>query len=95
MIRQIWRPCYKPNIVAIVLLIALAGNYDSWSVGAWYIAPPRANSEWQQLAQLVVDTFDAPDPQQQTYAMEWWTWNLFQKRHCLRQTYQQYTRTAR
>jgi ribosomal protein S18 acetylase RimI-like enzyme len=85
----------KNNIIAIVCFIELvAGKYGWSAVGAWSIAPPRANREWQQLAQLVVASFDAPNPRPAS-AMEWWTWNLFQKRQCLRQTYQQYTRTAR
>jgi ribosomal protein S18 acetylase RimI-like enzyme len=78
----------------LLIFVKLLLHCCSSGSGAWYIAPPRANTEWQQLSQLVVETFDAPD-QQQASAMEWGMWNLVQKRQCTRQTYEQYTRTAR
>ena len=78
----------------LLIFVNLLLHCCSSGSGAWYIAPPRANTEWQQLSQLVVETFDAPD-QQQASAMDWGMWNLVQKRQCTRQTYEQYTNTAR
>lgn len=63
------------------------------TVEAWYIAPPRINSEWEQLAGLVVDCFEAPPCE--AVATDRIAWRLFQRTLSKKQTYRQFVRTAR
>jgi len=60
---------------------------------AWYIAPPRVDKEWKQLASLVVNTFDAPN--QDAPLREKLSWNLLENRRNEHWTYRNYVRTAR
>lgn len=60
---------------------------------AWYITPPRHNSEWNEMVQLIVKTFDAP-PYDASKA-EKIRWSLFEQTLTQAYTLRQYTRTAK
>jgi ribosomal protein S18 acetylase RimI-like enzyme len=63
------------------------------TVTGWYIAPPRVNSEWEQLASVVVDCFEAPSTA--ALASEKIAWKLFRRPLSTQQSYRQFVQTAR
>ena len=86
----------RAKFVVVFTWMSIMVNNDNFLpiASAWYIAPPRVRKEWEQLAGLLVDSFETPDPQQASM-VEQWTWNLYQRRQSVRQTYRQYAQTAR
>lgn len=60
---------------------------------AWYITPPRHNSEWNEMVQLIVKTFDAP--LHDASSIEKIRWSLFEQSLTEAYTLRQYTQTAK
>ena len=66
---------------------------------AWYVTPPRSNRDWQELAQLVTDTFDAPrsimKSEKALSIADQIKWNLVERPLTKQFNYRQYVETAR
>ena len=73
--------------IALVLLSSIC------LVDAWFISPPTTKKDWQQIASLVVKTFDTPSTE--ASALEKMTWNVMERSLTEESTYRQYVSTAR
>ena len=62
-------------------------------ISAWYVTPPRMGSDWESMAKLIVDAFEAPAENAST--MENARWFLYEKEVSERATYRQYVDTAK
>jgi ribosomal protein S18 acetylase RimI-like enzyme len=71
-------------------LVALIVNNVA---NAWYITPPRHNSEWKEMVQLLVQTFDAP--RRNSSSLDKLRWSLAEQSLTEAYTFRQYTQTAK
>jgi ribosomal protein S18 acetylase RimI-like enzyme len=76
-------------MISLLLLLC----YFSSCSDAWFVTPPTTTKDWQQLACLVVQTFDAPPDD--ASPIERLKWNLMERGVMEEATYRQYVRTAR
>jgi ribosomal protein S18 acetylase RimI-like enzyme len=80
-------------VIFIGIALLLLSSICLVDVDAWFITPPTKKKDWQQIASLVVETFDTPSTE--ASALEKMTWNVMGRSLSEDSTYNQYVSTAR
>jgi ribosomal protein S18 acetylase RimI-like enzyme len=80
-------------VMVLGIALLLLSSICLVDVDAWLITPPTNKKDWQQIASLVVESFDTPSTE--ASALEKITWNVMGRSLSEDSTYIQYVSTAR
>jgi ribosomal protein S18 acetylase RimI-like enzyme len=80
-------------IMVLGIALLLLSSICLIDVDAWFITAPTNKKDWQQIASLVVETFDTPSTE--ASALEKMTWNVMGRSFSEDSAYSQYVSTAR